>query len=324
MWLALALGTYACRLIEPGVRRLLVLACCILFLAVPLASIYRDREIWHAPNDPDDKSDSKEARYGPGGEDVFYKQSNVLAEALQSIRPGRKGIVDVFFIGMAGYGRQDVFRKEVESVTQIFRDRFGADGHVIQLINNPKTLLDYPIASKTSLAAALKRVAEVMDNDEDVLVLYMTSHGSEDHRFTLSLWPLAFHELDPATLRRVLDESGIRNRVVIVSGCYSGGFVKPLESADTLVITASAADRNSFGCSNEAEWTYFGKAYFDDALRGTHSFTKAFETARPKIAEREKKDKYPASEPQMAVGAGIAARLEALENQLDGSGKSSP
>jgi Peptidase C13 family/YcxB-like protein len=318
-WIALALATYACRQIEPGVRRLGIVAVCIVFLALPLGNIYRDREMWHAPYNPDESEGPRQARHGAGEEDVFYKQPALLAQELQSVRPGRKGVIDVFFIGMAGYGMQDVFRREVDSVAQLLRDRFGAEGHVVRLVNNSKTLLDMPIASMTSLRAALKRVAEVMDKDEDVLVLYMTSHGSEDHRFSLALWPLTFHELDPKALREALDESGIRNRVVIIAACYSGGFVKPLESPDTLVITASAADRTSFGCSNEAEWTYFGKAYFDEALRRTHSFTKAFEIAKPLIAEREKKDKYDPSNPQMSLGTAIAGKLDELEKQLEGN-----
>jgi hypothetical protein len=93
--------------------------------------------------------------------------------------------------------------------------------------------------------------------------------------------------------------------------------VEPLKDDNTVVITASAADRNSFGCSNEAEWTYFGKAYFDEALRGTYSFTQAFEQAKPVIAARERRDGYDPSNPQMVVGDAIAARLRILERQLE-------
>jgi hypothetical protein len=207
--------------------------------------------------------------------------------------------------------------REVNSVTRLFKERFGAEGRAIRLVNNPGSVLDTPIASATSLKAALHRVAEAMNADEDILVLFLTSHGSETHRFSLDLWPMRFNELDPATLRAAMDEAGIRNRVVIVSACYSGGFVEPLRNPDTVVITAAAADRNSFGCSNEADWTYFGKAYFDEALRGTHSFTKAFEDAKPVIAKRERADGFDPSNPQMAVGTAIAAKLTALERQLD-------
>jgi hypothetical protein len=205
--------------------------------------------------------------------------------------------------------------REVDSVATIFRERFDAEGHIVKLVNNPKTLMTDPIASVTSLKASLARVAELMNGDEDVLVLFMTSHGSSDHQFSLELWPVQFEPLTPAVLREALDASGIKNRVVIVSACYSGGFVQPLESSSTLVITAAAADRNSFGCSNENQWTYFGKAYFDEALRKTGSFIGAFDAAKPVIEEREKKDKFNPSMPQIFVGYAIREKLAELERQ---------
>jgi hypothetical protein len=156
-----------------------------------------------------------------------------------------------------------------------------------------------------------------MNRDEDVLVLFLTSHGSADHKFALDLWPLKLNELDPAALRKALDESAIRNRVVVVSACYSGGFVERLRDANTLVITAAAPDRNSFGCSNEAEWTYFGRAYFDEALRTTRSFTDAFALAVPAIERRERAESFEPSRPQMVVGSAIRAKLAALEQQLE-------
>jgi hypothetical protein len=313
LWLALAFAVYASRRIERGVRRLAVIGVGLVFLAVPLANIYRERTLWHAPYD---EGSARTSRMGIATENAFYSQPALLANELAAVHPGRKGVIDVFFIGVAGFGGQDVFMREVNAVTRLFKERFGAEGHAVRLVNNPRSVLDTPIASTTSLTRSLKRVAEVMDKDEDVLVLFLTSHGSEAHRFSLDLWPMRFNELDPATLRRALDDAGIRNRVVIVSACYSGGFVEPLRNDDTLVITAAAADRNSFGCSNEADWTYFGKAYFDEALRGTFSFTKAFEAAKPVIAERERKDGFDASLPQISLGAAIAPRLDALERQL--------
>jgi len=156
----------------------------------------------------------------------------------------------------------------------------------------------------------------LMNREEDLLFLFLTSHGSKDHQFSLDLWPIKFHELDPPKLRALLDESGIKNRVVVVSACYSGGFVESLKSEDTLVITASAADKNSFGCSDDADWTYFGRAYFDEALRTTYSFVEAFELANPVIAAREVKEDFTPSDPRLALGAAIKPKLAQLERQL--------
>ena len=206
--------------------------------------------------------------------------------------------------------------KEVDAVARLFRERFDAEGHSIRLVNNNKSLAGSPIASATSLEASLQRVAQVMNIEEDILFLFLTSHGSETHRFSLELWPLSFKELDPVRLRKLLDESGIKHRVVVVSACYSGGFINALKNDDTLVISASAPDKNSFGCGNENDWTYFGNAYFNEALRNTFSFTKAFDIAKPVIAAREKKEDFEPSNPQMALGAAIGDKLATLEKQL--------
>src|SRR5207249_5098171 len=135
-------------------------------------------------------------------------------------------------------------------------------------------------------------------------------------RCLLDFWPLQLYELYPAKLRALLDESGIKVRVVVVSACYSGGFIDALRNENSLVISASAPDKNSFGCSQEADWTYFGKAYFDEALRKTHSFVEAFELAKPVIAEREKTKGYEPSNPQIALGQDIKPKLLLLQRQL--------
>ncbi len=206
--------------------------------------------------------------------------------------------------------------KEVNSVAKLFEDRFDARGRVIRLINNPKSVSENPIASVTGLRRALARVAEAMDSEDDILFLFLTSHGSRDHRFSLEFYPMAFNELTPARLRQLLDESGIKRRVLVVSACYSGGFIDALKDENSLVITAAAPHKNSFGCSNEADFTYFGKAYFDEALRETYSFIDAFGIAKPRIEQREKQHEYEPSDPRIFIGEAIRAPLAQLEREL--------
>ena len=86
-----------------------------------------------------------------------------------------------------------------------------------------------------------------MDPDDDVLVLYTTSHG-------LKLG-LAYHYgdtgygvLSPARFKSVLEELGIKRRILLLSACYSGVFVDQMASADTAILTAAASNRTSFGC----------------------------------------------------------------------------
>lgn len=298
-------------------RRLWASMVCAILVIYPLIGINRDRNLWLPA--PSTQETNASAELGRFSEDNLYNQRDILERELAAVQSGRPGVVDVYFVGMAGDGHQNVFMKEVNAVSHLFQERFGAAGKTIRLINNRKNPGAAPLASVTSLRAALTRVGEVMNKDEDVLFLFLTSHGSKDHQFSLDLWPIRFHELDPPKLRALLDESGIKNRVVVVSACYSGGFVESLKSEDTLVITASAPDKNSFGCSNEAEWTYFGRAYFDEALRKTYSFVEAFELANPVIAAREVKQDFTPSDPRLALGAALKPKLARLEQQLAGA-----
>jgi hypothetical protein len=240
-------------------------------------------------------------------ESVLYMQPRLLDKALAAVAPGVEGKVELFFLGVGGEG-QNVFLREVSAVEKLFAERYRTNRHSLILANNKATLQTVPLANPLSLGRALKRMGGQM-NEEDVLFLFLTSHASHDFQFSFDFWPFRFKSLDPLALRRMLDAAGIKRKVIVVSACYSGGFIPLLKNENTLVITASAADRTSFGCSDENDFTDFGRAYFDEALRETRSFTQAYRLAVPRIAEREKTRQLPASEPQMEGG-------EALEEVL--------
>src|SRR5258706_523785 len=116
---------------------------------------------------------------------------------------------------------------------------------------------------------------------------------------------------------RALQDAGIKWRVIVVSACYSGGYIEPLRDDNSIVITASAAERTSFGCETGRDFTYFGEAYFRDALARTRSFTQAFELAKSTVAKREAEEKLVASLPQMWVGPAIAERLKKTADAPD-------
>jgi len=103
---------------------------------------------------------------------------------------------------------------------------------------------------------------------------------------------------------------------VIVSACYSGGFVEALRGSRTLAISAARADRNSFGCGHDGDYTYFGRAFLGEELPGAASIEAAFEGARARIGAREQSEGLTPSEPQISVGEEIRARLDALATEL--------
>lgn len=249
-------------------------------------------------------------------EATYYAQPELLAAALDGLQPQRPGVPDIYFVGVAGWAEQDVFLREVRAVRELFDTRFDTAGRSLLLINNPQTVTEVPLANASNLQRVLRRLGELMDPEEDMLFLYLTSHGSEDHELAIHYRPLRLNDIPAARLGAILTESSIRRRAVVISACYSGGFIPPLNDAASMVLTASAADRKSFGCSNENAWTYFGEAYFDQALSHTHSFTVAFEQAANAIAEREAREKLEPSLPQSWVGEDIAQYLPRLERRL--------
>jgi Peptidase C13 family len=240
------------------------------------------------------------------------RQPQLLQEAIDAFDPQRPGMRDLYFVGFAGFGDQDVFRKEVERVRELFDREFGTRGHSLVLVNSPVTLSRYPLATFENLKAALAAIGRKLDPKEDVLFLFLTSHGDRRSGFTLRLNGRRLGNIAPRQLAAALAASGIKNRIVLISSCFSGQFLAPLANDDSLVITASAANSASFGCSTDAEWTYFGKGYFVDSLPKQRKFIAAFYDAQNLVAVREVWEKLPPSEPQISIGSHIEGVLQEL------------
>ncbi|MCE1194628.1 MAG: C13 family peptidase [Acidovorax sp.] len=249
---------------------------------------------------------------------VFEQQQALWARQVQALAPQREGVVDVYGLVFAPYAGEEVFRRESTLVSTLLQERFDAQGRVIHLLNHPDTADTLAWATPQNLQRAIAALAQRMDREHDLLVVYMTSHGARNHALAAAHWPLEVPPVTPEMLRSMLDASGIRHRVIAISACYSGGWIAPLATDTSLVMTAADATHTSYGCGTRSELTFFGRAVFDEQLRRTHSFTEAFAQAVPVIARREveagKQDGF--SNPQIHVGAKVVPVLRALEQRL--------
>ena len=171
-------------------------------------------------------------------------------------------------------------------------------------------------ASPASLATALARVGELADGKEDVVVLYATTHGSPQAGLVYRDAARGAGAIPPRRLAAMLGDAGVRNRLLILSACYSGVFVPALADADSVVITAAAADRSSFGCSPGNDWTFFGDALINRALRTARPIAAAFADARDAVAGWEAAAKLEGSRPQISVGARADRWLVPLEKRI--------
>ena len=248
----------------------------------------------------------------------FESQQALLKDALRKITPSTGSERNVYGLVYAPYD-EDVFLRESMMVIQVLEERFGARGRVVSLVNNSATVADLPWATSLNLERSLRALAEAMDTERDVLVMYLTSHGGDDFKLAAMNWPLEVEDLAANQLRVMLDELGIRYRVIAVSACYSGGWIGPLQNEDTLIMTAADSEHTSYGCGSKSELTFFGRAVFDEQLRKTLSFEQAFNAAVPVIRQREiaekKDDGF--SNPQIFVGRNVRVILNELAKGRD-------
>jgi hypothetical protein len=219
----------------------------------------------------------------------------------------------VFFLGFAGYGEERVFAEEIKLAAQNVAVRYGSAARTVLLINDRRDLTTWPLATHDNLRYALREIGKRMNPESDVLFLVLSSHGAPNAMIEVSNTGMEPLGLSPGSVEKLTREAGIRNRVIVVSACFSGAFIGPLADDETIVLTAASESRASFGCSDERHLTYFGEAFFQDALPGAQSLRGAFAATRGAIRKRERKERVKASQPQAHFGPVMEARLAEIE-----------
>ncbi len=238
-----------------------------------------------------------------------------LAAAADGLAPQRPGMVDAYVV-VAALDSDPVFAREAREAARVLARRYDAAGRTLLLAGYDGRSIDpLPRGSLETLEAALGRVAKVMNPEEDALILYITAHGTP----TGIAWRdqgALLANLPPSWLNYVLRHGGLRNRLVIISACFSGIFVPTLSSSEGVVMTAAAADRTSFGCASDNDWTFFGDALINHALRRNQPLAAAFGEARGLVGTWEARGRLIPSNPQIAIGAQAGSWLRPIEARM--------
>jgi hypothetical protein len=238
-----------------------------------------------------------------------------LDRALRALLPQRHGIIDAYVVAIA-LDSDAVFAREARVAGDVLARRYGAAGRTVVLAGSdgsgPSAL---PRGTPETLAIVLARIAELMDKQEDVLVLYTTSHGAPVGLY-YNDGDNGYGLISPNRLAAMLDGLGLRNRLLILSACYSGVFVPRLQGEATAILTAAAFDRTSFGCAAENDWTFFGDAMINHALRKPQPIADAYAEASSLISSWEAQLGVMPSQPQWAIGVAAARWLTPLERRI--------
>jgi Peptidase C13 family len=265
-------------------------------------------EVWMGGETVTVQSDASTA----DAESILFEQPGRIDRALGAFKVEASAAPKAFFLGFAGVGDEKVFAQEIGLASRVLGERYAVDGRSVSLINDERDLERAPIASVAGLRYALRGLGARMNLGRDVLFLSISSHGSKDPAIAVSNSQLPLNDLTENDLAEALEDSGIKWRVIIISACYAGGFIDSLKNPQTIVIAAAAADRTSFGCSSDRDLTYFGEAFYRDALPDAHSLRDAFETAKAAIGVRERSERATPSKPQAYFGAEMETKLASM------------
>lgn len=245
-----------------------------------------------------------------------------VERALATIAPQRKGQVDAYVVAI-GLDSDPVFGREAREAAKVLARRYNAAGRVVVLAGSdgsaPSAL---PRGSLTNLSLVLARFAELMDRREDVLILYSTSHGAPIG-VVYNDGDQGFGVMAPKRLAAMIDGLGIKRRIVIISACYAGDFADALASADSAILTASASDRTSFGCQSDNDWTFFGDALINHALRQRQPLDSAAADAAGLVASWEVTHALTPSRPRFTLGTNVRSWLDPLEARIP-AGETAP
>ena len=268
--------------------------------------------IWYEPETQTEETEGAQRE----SEQLVYDQSARLDEAIDKLAPRDAAKTNVFFVGFAGFEGQRVFAEEIGLAAKRIDERYDAGGRSVLLVNDRRDSAKYPLANSPALRHALLSLGKRMNLDEDVLFLSLSSHGSEDSISVTSEFGY-WRDLEASELAEMLRESGIRWKVIVISACHAGSFIEDLRDENTIILAAAAADRTSFGCSDRNKLTYFGAAFYRDALPKAASLRAAFEIARAAIEKREDEEGKTPSMPQAHFGAELEKKLATFEATLD-------
>jgi hypothetical protein len=153
---------------------------------------------------------------------------------------------------------------------------------------------------KTDLAAIHAGLRGLAADNTAGCLVYLTSHGAPEGAV------LDEGILPPHLLAAMVDDAcPARPSIVVISACFSGVFVRPLQKDDRMILTASRPDRTSFGCGDNDKYPYFDDCFLSSA-QTARDFAALGRAVQACVAQKEHDTgAEPASEPQLWIGPGL-------------------
>jgi hypothetical protein len=238
-------------------------------------------------------------------DDLLWGAQPALIEKVRAVIPAHvPGRTNVYAMAVAGSGRQALFSREAHEALRVAAAYFGNDGRGGALLSNGSVdLMHSPLATRDNIAAMAQAIGDKANRKQDLLFLYLVSHGGQTAELESDLPNYrSVQSISSTSTAAALRSAGIARRVIVISACFSGSWIPALADDNTIVITAAAKDRTSFGCDDSRRLTVFGEAFLGSLAARSISLRDAFEDAKRKISAEETKENVTPSLPQVYVG----------------------
>jgi hypothetical protein len=248
----------------------------------------------------------KKASAQQDSQSLLTRQFEAVEAGLRQLPAGQ---TPVLFIGSAQHSQSQAFERDVLLTQQKLQ---AIEPQMLSIILSNElqnSRLVHPFATLHTLGQTFERVSAWSRQRPLKVVLLISTHGHVN-LLSSNVANEYYAPVRPPQLRAWLDAlDPATPTVVLLSACYSGSFVPALTAPHRLVMTASAADRHSFGCEFRSANTYFVGELFGPRFNAQQTWRANFEAASLAIEQREKAMKLsPPSQPQLS----LPARFESL------------
>ena len=203
---------------------------------------------------------------------------------------------------MAGDNQLDVFDNATKTLKDMFL-RSGLKAENIRELSASRTEQQQRGALPSSAENLESALLGLSVSKGDACLVHLTSHGTRQG-FFLRNAPL----ISPARLNAVLERGcGDQPTVVLISACYSGVFLdNAMLRPNRIILTAAAADRTSFGCSSENQYTYWDGCLIDSLTQSDNWIT-LYGAVQRCVETKEARQRFTPSLPRAFFGDQIAS-----------------
>ncbi len=205
---------------------------------------------------------------------------------------------------VAGDGSLPVFDNATGAMADLL-ERAGVPAQDIHRFSASPDILSQPHVQVATRARVLDAVATLHPGPGQACLVFITSHGA--HGEGVYLAPRT-EFLPPEDLDTALKAGcGAAPTVAIVSACYTGDFAQPpVAQANRIVLTASAADRPSFGCGAGRQLTYYDQCVLGSLGSLPRDWHEVIADTDRCVTQLEAQEHTAPSDPQSSIGRAVS------------------